>query len=60
LLPYVLSPIDLMPGPGDDLLVVALGSLAVAQLVPMDIMAEHRATAARVLSEHQVEDEDDG
>jgi uncharacterized membrane protein YkvA (DUF1232 family) len=58
---YVLSPIDLMPGPGDDLIVVALGTLAVSQLVPPDIMAEHRATAARVLGEqHQVEDEDDG
>jgi uncharacterized membrane protein YkvA (DUF1232 family) len=51
----VLSPIDLIPdfipilGYGDDLIVVALGALAVAQLVPPDIMAEHRATAARVL-----------
>ena len=52
---YVLSPIDLIPdfipilGYGDDLIVVALGALAVAQLVPPDIMSEHRATAERVL-----------
>jgi uncharacterized membrane protein YkvA (DUF1232 family) len=49
---YVLSPIDLIPdfipvlGYGDDLIVVSLGSLAVAQLVPPDIMGEHRVTAA--------------
>src|SRR5215470_17887683 len=49
---YVLSPIDLIPdfipilGYGDDLIVVALGSLAVAQLVPAAIIAEHRTTAA--------------
>lgn len=52
---YVLSPIDLIPdfipilGYGDDLIVVALGALAVAQLVPPDIMGEDRATAERVL-----------
>jgi uncharacterized membrane protein YkvA (DUF1232 family) len=50
---FVLSPIDLIPdfipvlGYGDDLIVVSLGSLAVAQLVPATIIAEHRATAAR-------------
>jgi len=49
---YVLSAIDLIPdfipalGYGDDLIVVSLGSLAVAQLVPAAIIAEHRATAA--------------
>jgi uncharacterized membrane protein YkvA (DUF1232 family) len=48
---YVLSPIDLIPdfipvlGYGDDLIIVSLGSPAVAQLVPPEIMAEHRATA---------------
>jgi uncharacterized membrane protein YkvA (DUF1232 family) len=52
---YALSPIDLIPdaipvlGYGDDWIVVSLGSLAVAQLVPPKIMAEHRATAARAL-----------
>jgi uncharacterized membrane protein YkvA (DUF1232 family) len=52
---YLLSPIDLIPdfipilGYGDDLIIVALGALAVAQLVPPDIMSEHRATAERVL-----------
>ena len=50
---FVLSPIDLIPdfipalGYGDDLIVVSLGSLAVAQLVPTAIVAEHRATAAQ-------------
>ena len=49
---YVLSPIDLIPdfipalGYGDDLMLVSLSSLAVAQLVPPYIMAKHRATAA--------------
>jgi uncharacterized membrane protein YkvA (DUF1232 family) len=52
---YILGPVDLIPdfipilGYGDDFIVVALGTLAVAQLVPPDVMAEHRATAARVL-----------
>ena len=47
-----LDPIDLIPdfipalGYGDDLMLVSLSSLAVAQLVPPYIMAEHRATAA--------------
>jgi uncharacterized membrane protein YkvA (DUF1232 family) len=49
---YVLSPIDLIPdfipplGYGDDSMLVSLSSLAVAQLIPPYIMAEHRATAA--------------
>jgi uncharacterized membrane protein YkvA (DUF1232 family) len=49
---YVLSPIDLIPdfipvvGYADDWIVVTLGSLAVAQLVPPEVIAEHRAAAA--------------
>ena len=52
---YVLSPIDLIPdfvpvlGYGDDLIVVSLGSLAVMQLIPPGIMAEHRTTAEMAL-----------
>ena len=50
---YALSPIDLIPdfipvlGYVDDLVLVPLGILAVAQLIPPEIMAEHRATASR-------------
>jgi uncharacterized membrane protein YkvA (DUF1232 family) len=49
---YVLSPIDLIPdfipgvGYADDWIVVTLGSLAVAQLLPPEVIAEHRAAAA--------------
>jgi len=49
---YVLSPVDLIPdfipvlGYQDDLVMVSLVSLAVAQLIPPEIMAEHRASAA--------------
>ena len=49
---YALSPIDLLPdfipvvGYGDDWIVVTLGSLAVAQLLPQEVITEHRATAA--------------
>ena len=49
---YALSPIDLIPdfipvvGYADDWIVVTLGSLAVAQLVPPEVIAEHRAAAA--------------
>jgi uncharacterized membrane protein YkvA (DUF1232 family) len=49
---YALSPIDLIPdfvpvvGYADDWMVVTLGSLAVAQLVPPEVIAEHRAAAA--------------
>jgi uncharacterized membrane protein YkvA (DUF1232 family) len=49
---YALSPIDLLPdfipvlGYGDDWIVVTLGSLAVAQLLPPEVIAEHRAAAA--------------
>ena len=50
---YVLSPIDLIPdfipvlGYGDDLIVVSLGSLAVAQLVPPYIMYHGRTPGHR-------------
>ena len=56
---YVLSPVDLIPdfipvlGYLDDLIIVPLGILAVVQLIPPEIMAEHRATAA-VASERPV------
>ena len=49
---YALSPIDLIPdfipvvGYADDWIVVTLGSLAVAQLLPPEVIAEHRAAAA--------------
>jgi uncharacterized membrane protein YkvA (DUF1232 family) len=49
---YALSPIDLLPdfipvvGYGDDWIVVTLGSLAVVQLLPLEVIAEHRAVAA--------------
>jgi len=48
---YALSPIDLIPdfipvlGYLDDLIIVPLGILAVVQLIPPEIMAEHRAPA---------------
>jgi uncharacterized membrane protein YkvA (DUF1232 family) len=51
---YALSPIDLIPdfvpflGYLDDVVIVPLGILAVVKLIPPDIMAEHRAAAARV------------
>ena len=49
---YALSPIDLIPdfipvlGYVDDLILLPLGIWAVVKLVPPDLMAEHRATAA--------------
>lgn len=49
---YALSPIDLIPdfipviGYLDDLIIVPLGILLAVRLIPVDIMAEHRATAA--------------
>jgi uncharacterized membrane protein YkvA (DUF1232 family) len=49
---YALSPIDLIPDfiPGfgylDDLIIVPLGIVAVVKLIPPEIMAEHRASAA--------------
>ena len=51
---YALSPIDLIPdfipvlGYLDDVLIVPLGILLVARLVPADIMAEHRAAAVQI------------
>ena len=49
---YALSPIDLIPdfvpvlGYLDDVVIVPIGILAVIKLIPPEIMAEHRATAA--------------
>jgi uncharacterized membrane protein YkvA (DUF1232 family) len=51
---YALSPVDLIPdfvpflGYVDDVVIVPLGILAVVKLIPPEIMAEHRASAARV------------
>ena len=48
---YALSPIDLIPdfipvvGYLDDLILVPLGILLAVQLIPPEILAEHRATA---------------
>ena len=53
---YALSPIDLIPdfipvlGYLDDLVIVPLGVLLVVSLIPDEIMAEHRTTAATALS----------
>ncbi|WP_395454076.1 YkvA family protein (plasmid) [Azospirillum melinis] len=50
---YALSPIDLIPdfipvlGYLDDLLIVPLGILLVVRLIPPELLAEHRADAAR-------------
>src|ERR1700687_4394388 len=49
---YALSPIDLIPdfipvlGYLDDLVIVPLGVLVVIRLIPPEVMADHRATAA--------------
>jgi len=49
---YALSPIDLIPdfipviGYLDDVIIVPLGILLAVQLIPADILAEHRATAS--------------
>jgi len=49
---YALSPIEFIPdfvpvlGQLDDLVIVPLGVVLVAKLIPPDLMAEHRATAA--------------
>jgi uncharacterized membrane protein YkvA (DUF1232 family) len=51
---YALSPIDLIPdfipvlGYVDDVVIVPLGIFAVVMLVPLAIMAEHRATAEKL------------
>jgi uncharacterized membrane protein YkvA (DUF1232 family) len=53
---YALSPIDLIPdfipiiGYFDDLILVPLGVLLVIKLIPREIMAEHRASAAAAQS----------
>lgn len=52
---YALSPIDLIPdfvpvlGYLDDLIIVPLGILIVLKLIPPEIIAEHRASAAAAL-----------
>lgn len=49
---YALSPIDLIPdfipviGYLDDIILVPLGILLVVQMIPPDVMAEYRQTAA--------------
>jgi len=49
---YALSPIDLIPdfvpvlGYLDDVIIVPLGIVLVIKLIPPEIMAEHRASAA--------------
>jgi uncharacterized membrane protein YkvA (DUF1232 family) len=49
---YALSPIDLIPdfipilGYLDDAILLPLGILLVVRMIPKDVMAEHRATAA--------------
>ena len=51
-LAYALTPVDLIPdfipvlGLLDDLVIVPLGLALVVRLVPPELMAEHRATAA--------------
>jgi uncharacterized membrane protein YkvA (DUF1232 family) len=51
---YALSPIDLIPdfipvfGYLDDVVIVPLGILAVVKMIPPDVMADSRATAAFV------------
>ena len=55
---YALSPIDQIPdfipvvGYADDWIVVTLGSLAVAQLIPLEVITEHRAAAAMASERH--------
>jgi uncharacterized membrane protein YkvA (DUF1232 family) len=52
---YALSPLDLIPdfipvaGYLDDLILVPAGILLVIRMIPSEIMAEHRATAAAAL-----------
>jgi uncharacterized membrane protein YkvA (DUF1232 family) len=49
---YALSPIDLIPdfipilGHLDEVILLPLGILLVVRLIPMDVMAEHRQSAA--------------
>ncbi|KGD71018.1 membrane protein (plasmid) [Pantoea vagans] len=50
---YAVSPIDLIPdfipiiGYLDDLIIVPLGIMLVARLIPAEVMREHRETAAQ-------------
>jgi uncharacterized membrane protein YkvA (DUF1232 family) len=52
---YALSPIDLIPdfipviGYLDDLVLVPLGLMLMLRLIPADVLAEHRAAAARIV-----------
>ena len=54
---YALSPIDLIPdfipllGYLDDLIIVPLGIALVVRMIPPDLMAEHRSSAAA--AQHQ-------
>ena len=56
---YALSPIDLIPdfipvlGHLDDLIIVPLGILLVVRMIPPELMAEHRAIAARAIAQPQ-------
>jgi uncharacterized membrane protein YkvA (DUF1232 family) len=51
---YALSPIDLIPdfipviGYLDDIILVPLGILLVVRMIPPDVMADHRQTAAAI------------
>src|SRR5262250_1164922 len=51
---YALSPIDLIPdfvpvlGYLDDLVLVPLGLMLVVRLIPVDVLAEHRAAASAI------------
>jgi uncharacterized membrane protein YkvA (DUF1232 family) len=53
---YALSPIDLIPdfipvlGYLDELVLLPLGLLLVARLIPSDILDEHRAAAAAIIA----------
>jgi uncharacterized membrane protein YkvA (DUF1232 family) len=53
---YALSPIDLIPdfipvlGYVDDLILVPLGILLVLRMIPKDVLAEHRVTAAKAVN----------
>jgi uncharacterized membrane protein YkvA (DUF1232 family) len=54
---YAMSPIDLIPdfipviGYLDDLFLVPLGLMMAIRLIPPDVLEEHRAQAARLMSQ---------